>query len=232
VSGEGKKALLFFAGVGVLALLGVLAGPRVLGLFAGPEVQIVSALKATEPSTLQVAVKGAQPLVLHRHYFERILVNADLASRRADAVATLDAEGRLGETKVSSLGFERIPFVHDGGAWKPEGAWAPRLAAALAALEARRRALEQGDLETLGRLGRAEVSAVRADEWVSGLLTLRKRQVRAEAWYLRSERDGVLVSEDFRVLGETPDRPVDERGTRQFVLEQDGTEFFFAAGLM
>jgi hypothetical protein len=54
-----------------------------------------------------------------------------------------------------------------------------------------------------------------------------------KGWYLRLERDSALVSEDYRLTGVTPDRPVDEEGTRRLELRLDAHgEFYFARGLM
>ncbi len=41
----------------------------------------------------------------------------------------------------------------------------------------------------------------------------------------------MLVTEDYRLEGATPARPIDELGTRQLTLERRGQEFLFSSGL-
>ncbi len=231
--GERRKALLFLGGLGLAAIGAAVFGTRVLGLFTGPDVAIVSALKATQAQTLTLPLplEGAPPLVVHRHFFERILVQADLEARRAEVTATLDAEGKVGGTQVSSLGVERVPFRYEAGAWEPSEGFAPRLSGVLALLEARRRALEAADGEALRRLSRPD-ALDEADGETLGLLEgLRDRTVQAEAWYLRLEREEVVVREELRIRGDGRDRPVDERKTRRLRVRDAGGEFFFGPEL-
>ncbi len=229
---EGRKALLFLAFVVVVSLLLGLFGVRLLGFAGGPDVQIVAQLKETEGGELELPLPAGGTLVLDEHFYERILVDADLEARRADVVATLDGQGKVGPVKVSTLGYERIPFVYADGQWRPEQGLAPRLVRALSLLEARRQALQDADFAALSKLSRSDEAALRTDPDLQRLSALQKRDVQAEAWYLRGERDEILVSEDFRIRGQTPDRPVDERGTRRLVVREQEGEFFFAAGLM
>src|SRR5262249_27463270 len=145
----------------------------------------------------------------------------------------LDFDGTLGATKVSSLGHERVPFKLTGTGWEPEEGFAPQLTLVVAALERRRRALSAGDMTGLcfdadgGQLTRGDLER---------LLDVRNRALKANAWLIRSERDGVTVAEDYRLTGELPDRPVDEVGTRRLLLQgasgDGGREFCFPAGLM
>jgi hypothetical protein len=101
------------------------------------------------------------------------------------------------------------------------------------ALEARRRALESGDRKALEalRAPEAEGGGGQAAE-LEKVLELQRRHYRAAAWYLRLERDGAVVSEEWRLEGQLPSRPVDERGLRQLSLVRSGEEFLFSPGLM
>jgi hypothetical protein len=210
----------------------VLLVPRLLGLATGPEVEIITALKSTERDGLELAVPGlGAPLESKEHHFARITVNVDPGGQRAVAWATLDFLGQLGGTPVSSLGVERVPFVREGRKWVPEGLAAPRLAAVVRVLEARRRALEAGNREALKALGAPGVGGGGEAE-VEKVLGLQRRRYRAEAWFLRLERDEAVASEAWRLEGELPSRPVDERGQRRLSLIRNGDEFFFSPSLM
>ena len=227
----GGVLIAMLAAVGALALL----TPRLLGVAAGPEVEILIALKRTEQDGLRLDVPGVgTPLTSQQHHFARITVNIEPGGRRAVAWATLDFTGKLGHTEVSSLGVERVPFVVREGQWVPEGLAAPRLAAVVRALEARRQALEAGNREALRGLwasgAQADVGAGEAE--LMKLLELQRRRYRADAWYLRLERDEAVASEQWRLEGELPSRPVDERGQRRLSLIRNGEEFFFSPGLM
>jgi hypothetical protein len=149
------------------------------------------------------------------------------------ASATLDFSGRLGRTEVSSLGVEQVPFVLRGREWVPEGLAAPRLAAVVGALEARRRALEAGDRKTLMALrGPGEAGDGGGEAEVERVLALQRRRYEARAWYLRLERDEAVVTEEWRLEGVLPSRPVDEKGQRRLSLIRSGEEFLFSPGLM
>jgi hypothetical protein len=225
--------------IAVLAAVAALSlvMPRLLGMAAGPEVEIITALKATEKDGLELAIPGVGAVLESKgHHFARITVNVEPGGKRAVAWATLDFTGRLNRTEVSSLGVERVPFVRRGRDWVPEGLAAPRLAAVVRALEARRRALEAGDGKALAALRAPGVEAdggggAEAAE-VEKVLELRRRRYRAEAWFLRLERDEAVASETWRLEGDLPSRPVDERGQRRLSLIRSGEEFFFSSGLM
>ncbi len=224
--------------IAVLAAVAALAvlRPRLLGVAAGPEVEILTALKEAEREGLELAIPGAEaPLKSTALHFARITVNVEPGGERAVAWATLDFDGTLGRTEVSSLGVERVPFVRRGREWRPEGLAAPRLAAVVGALEARRRALESGDrtaLEALRAPGaEAEGGGGEAAE-LEKVMGLQRRHYRSEAWYLRLERDGAVASEEWHLEGQSPSRPVEERGRRQLSLVRGGEEFLFSPGLM
>lgn len=221
-----------------LGLALAMLGPRLLGKAAGPETEIITFLKGTEQESLSLSLAGIPtPLTGRQHRFALITVRTEPGGQRAEALATLDFTGTLGATKVSSLGVERVPFILKSGEWVPEGQVVPRLAAVVAALEARRQALEAGDLAALARLaapagadggGTVEVGGPELD----ALRELQQRRYRVEAWYLRLERDEAVVSEHWRLEGVLPSRPVDQRGERQLILIRRGEEFFFSPSLM
>jgi hypothetical protein len=64
------------------------------------------------------------------------------------------------------------------------------------------------------------------------LLSVTHRRYQVKAWYLRTERSGVRVTEEYRLEGDTPDRPVDEEGRRSLVLVREGDRLLFEGALM
>lgn len=227
-----QLAGVFIAALALALVLAVL-GPRFLGAAAGPEAAIITALKRTEREGLELALpQVGVPLTSTKHHFARITVRVEPGAERAEAWATLDFTGRLGPTEVSSLGVERVPFVRRQGEWVPEGLAAPRLAAVVGALEARRRALETGDRGALRALVEAGEDGGAAEAPVEEILALRKRRYQAEAWYIRLERDEAVASEHWKLEGELPSRPVAERGQRQHRLVRSGEQFLFSPSLM
>ncbi len=230
---EARKAVLFFAVTVAVGLVVVVFGTRVLGLAAGPESEIITLLKKTESSGLSLPVGQAEePLRSTRHHFERIVVEADPETRAAQVATTLDFEGRFGDTIVSSLGLETLRLQWEDGEWRSPGGLAPRLSEITTVLEARRRALESGDLDALAVLSGRTPEALGKDPALTRLLEVRNRRYSVSAWYVRSERDEVLVGEDWRLEGDTPERPVDQKGTRRLSLERSGSGYLFDAGVM
>lgn len=222
---------LVIAALAVLAACAVLI-PRLLGFAAGPEAEVITALKRTEAYGLSLPIPhSAVPLTSEELHFARITVTVEPGAKRAEAFATLDFEGRLGATQVGTAGVERVPFVLKDGDWTPEPSAAPRLVAVVAALEARRRALETADAEALSRLLAPGNPGVAGPEW-DELKMLRGRVYRAEAWYIRLEREEAVVTEHWRLQGSLPSRPVDTRGQRSLSLTLHGDEFLFSPGLM
>jgi hypothetical protein len=126
-----------------------------------------------------------------------------------------------------------VRFQRDGLDWTAPDGLAPRLTRAMAALCARRRALEAGKLQALAALAGQTPEQAKADPALALALSVRERRYAVKGWYLRLERDSALVSEDYRLTGVTPDRPVDEAGTRRLELRvNERGEFYFARGLM
>jgi len=222
---QGFRALGFLAATAALVVAVAVLGPRLLGAAAGPETELVSRLKNLERVGLDVPVAGAGTLHAAQLSFQRISVVVDADGRGATVTSTLDLTGnfeRPGDprrTKVSSLGLERARYRYRDDAWAPESSDAPRLLAILAALDARRAALNR--------------PALPADAGLESLAGLTQRVYTSEAWFIRSEREDVTVSEDYRLEGNRPARPVDEQGTRRLSLAEDGAGMFtFPGGLM
>lgn len=226
-----------FAGMAVLGalVLGAVAAlfPKLGGL-ANPETELITQLKRTERDGLTLPLgPGLPALVSSRHHFDRITVSLQLSSRAAHAVSTLDLDGKVGETEVSSLGLERTDFKEADGKWAPSDTYAPLLRDALALLERRRRALEQDAPEPLAALvTQGSRAAALEDPRLRTLLSVGHRRYQARAWYLRTERDRVRVTEEYRLEGDTPDRPVDEEGRRSLVLVREGGQLLFDGALM
>jgi hypothetical protein len=220
--------LLALGGFSVAALLRPL-----LRFAAGPESEVLELIKDAERESLQLTLPGLESpaLLSHRAHFDRISV-VFASDTEATAHLTLDFDGKLGATTVSSLGVERIPFRQASGRFQPTAGYAPHLSAVVAALEARRRALEAVDLPALAALGSVSVEVLQANREVAELVSLRGRTYRAESWHLRLEREGAQVTEIFLLAGALPDRPVHRRGSRQLSLVRRNGQFFFSGELL
>jgi len=224
---EARRPVVFgllVAAVAIGALAYVI--PRALDAAAGPESDILVAVKAFERKGIELkfsfGVFTAQQL-----QYSRISVQLDGADQ-ATVRSTLDLNGKLSRpdgtvTLVSSLGIETVTVKKASGGWEPVSP-CPTIEAALRALEARRRAIESGEV--------GAVTAAPPDAELSQWLRLKDRHLRATAWYLRNERDGLLVSEDFSLSGDSPDKPLVVTGTKRLTLKAKGAEFFFPQGLM
>ena len=231
MNAELRRPLVFLGVLGALISAGVVLVPRFLGFAAGQDMELVGQLKRTEIDGLSLQVSGAvTPLVSKHHVYDRISVVLDETGGTASA--TLDFTGVLGDTVVSSLGVERVRFVQGRGDWQPEGGFAPRLVGIVAALEARRAALQAGDSTRLRALLAHPDARAEREPALQELWAVQRREYRALAWYIRAERDEVTVTEEYRLLGLVPDRPVDQTGTRRLSLLRRGREFFFSESLM
>lgn len=218
--------------VAVVVALGLLVARLGSGA-GGAEGQVLSELHALAKEGLRVPVSGTEtPLVGSRVRLGVTTVLMEEGGERAIAVALLDFTGRLGSTEVSSLGYERVPFVRSRGGWVPEHGPAPRLAASVAALEARRRAVEAGDLGALEALQDADGPPPTAVREVQDLLTLQRRRYEVRSWILRSEREEVLVAEHFRLTGDGREAPVDRLGLRNLRLVPENGNLTFSPGVM
>jgi hypothetical protein len=179
---ELQRFLTFAAATAALGVALVVLVPRLLGA-SEPGGEVLTALKVLERDARPVPLATGllRPGALH---YQRMEVRLEPGGEEALVTATLDLEavlerpGEAESTRVSSLGLERVRFIQRGGSWAPEAGGWPRLAAALAALEQRRLALD-----------------AEAARGASG------RRYRVRAWYLRSEREAVAVAEDWRLEG-------------------------------
>jgi hypothetical protein len=224
---ELRRLVGFGLAVAAILTLLILTVPRLFGAAAGPEVEILTELKTAEARGIELDVGLGQPLRSKRLGYQRMSVV--VTGEEAVVTATLDFDGTLDKTEVSSLGLERIRFRLDGGDWVPEAGWAPQLAGVVRTLEKRRAALEAGDVSRVcsGRADGGEPAAL------TELFSVEKRQVRALRWLIRSEREDVLVTEESRVMGSLPSRPVDDLKTTRLTLQSaPGGEFCFPEGLM
>ncbi len=226
-----RSALGFLAAVLLLAAA-LLFAPRLLDAAAGPDAALRSILQRAESSGVSIPISGATlPLRSRRLHFDRISTHLEAAGQAAQARSTLDFEGTFDGVEVSSLGVERTEFDRVGGEWRVRNGFAPRLAAAVAALEARRRALQTGDGEGLARLAVSPQAerAARTGELLGPVGS--GRVYRATAWYIRLERNQALVTEDYEIEASGADPPP-EKAKRRLTLERRGSQFLFSGSLL
>ncbi|HLT28498.1 MAG TPA: hypothetical protein VK013_00520 [Myxococcaceae bacterium] len=222
----------------VLALSAVvLLGPRLLGGtgFSSPDARIQGLLHDALRDGTLFDIPGSDVPLRAGRVRSRLPTVDVLDADRAVAVITLDVTGTFGDTQVSSLGWERIPFERDArGRWHAPQGMAPRLTASLAALESRRAALEAGASDAVDALSTEAAPPAQELSRMRALQALADRRYDVEAWLLRSERDRVEVAERYRVRGTLPERPVDEKGLRNLTLvpSADGEGLLFSPPLM
>lgn len=220
------------------AVVGVLIAAVVIGAIvfavrwaldaaAGPQAEILVELKRHERDGIELKLPFGVFTATQLQY-SRMSVVLD-SEQSATVRSTLDLSGRVTRpdgsvTLVSSLGIERVPFKRSGSGWEPVNGPCPTVEAAMLALEARRAAIEKGDVSKL--------TEAPPDIELSQWLALKERKLFSRAWYLRNEREELTVSEDFRLSGDSPDKPVELIGTKRLTLKAKGAEFFFPQGLM
>jgi hypothetical protein len=226
--------LSFFAVVAALTLAGVVLLPRLLPFTGSPQTDVLVALKRLEQEGIRTSIPGSpEPLTSQRFRLDRLTVELSPDGRRAQAVFTLDFTGTLGATSVSALGLERVRLEQTKEGWRPEGGvWTPMLAAVTKQLVRRVNALERADRQALAELLTPDALGALEAPGLSSLLAMPERQYQARAWYVRSERDQVLVTEEYHVVGALPDRPVDEVGQRRLILVPGEKELRFRDSLM
>lgn len=222
MTGEGARVVGFLVATVAIGLTLAVFGGKLLGAAAGPETELITWLKRQEePGTVfdaQGTLTGA------RVSYQRLSVVVADDGQNAVVSGTLDFTGTRGDTQVSSLGFERVRFARVEGEWRAVDGPAPRLTAIVRALGRREKALQAGAIPQAEGLDEAEAQRYRR---------LEGRRFRALAWYIRSEKEGVEVSEDYHLEGRLPQRPVDEKATRRLSLAEDGRgEFLFPHGLL
>lgn len=225
MSGESNRVIGFVATAVALALIVAVLVDSVFRKGGGPEGAIVTRLKELEADGMKVTL-DAGLLVSQKVSYQRISVALDADGQGAEVTSTLDFTGALQRppplppTSVSSLGLERSRYVNVGGTWQPAQSDSPRLLAILRALEWRRSAIERGE-------------PIFEDGGIAFPEVTRDRSFRSEAWFIRSERGEVEVAEDFKLVGTTPERPVQDRATKRLtMLEGDGGLFSFPGGIL
>jgi len=226
----GTGLVLTVVGLGLWILVSRLLG----GAVGAPDVQVLTILHDRLGDGVSLEVPGTgTPLVGGRVRLGPTTVHLEDGGQRAIAVAMLDFTGRLGQTEVTSLGYERVPFVRSpDGRWGLEGSLAPRLTSAVGALERRRMALESADPAGLSALADEGAPPVEEVAEIREIFGLRGRRYLAKAWVMRSERDRIQVAEHHRVLGDTPERPVDRLALRNLTLVPRGEVLLFSPGVM
>ncbi|MGV3621996.1 MAG: hypothetical protein ACO1OB_14335 [Archangium sp.] len=211
---EFQKFLGFAVAVIALVLIVGALGEKFLFSVSGPETAIITRMKQLERDGLEITA-DAGTLLGSKLQFQRISVALDADGQGALVTSTLDFTGVLkrtdSETKVSSLGLEKARYRLKDEDWLPETNDAPRLLSIITALDERRVAINGG----------AAYPEIQNRRWVS------------QAWFIRSERDDVEVAEDYRLTGNTPDKPIDEKSTRRLSLREDAAQrFSFPGGIM
>lgn len=214
---ELSRFLGFLAAAAALGLVIAVFGARFLGSAGGADGAIITHLKKLERDGAEHDLPWGK-LLGPKLQFERISVVLDADGQGATVTSTLDFTGELrrpgnASTRVSSLGLERARYRLIEGEWAAEKTDFPRLLTILDTLERRRLALERGDTQPDGGVPFEGVT---------------RRRYRGLAWYIRSEREDVMVSEDFRFEGVAPDRPVDEKATRRLSLHEDSNTGLFS----
>jgi len=227
---RGTRAVVVLLGLALLAggVWAIL--PRLLGAAGGPEPELVATLRSAELSRAAMPVAGAPPFEPRSLRFDRFAVSLD--GDRASVVATLDASGTSGGVQVSSLGRERIRFVRRGGRWELDGALAPSLSQALAALWRRAELLSGTSPEALAPLvAPADRERSLGDARLLPVLRLPGHRWEPRAWFLRSERGEVLVTEEANLT--SPSRgPEPRTGRLRLVPSADAGSFVFAGALL
>lgn len=204
--------------------------PRMLGAAGGPEPELLAAFRTAELARAPIPVPGGPPFEPRSLRFDRFSITVD--GERASAVATLDASGSCGGVEVSSLGRERVGFRRHGGRWEPEGPLAPALAGTLSALWQRAGLLSGSAAGSLGVLILpSDRERALADARIDSVLRLPGHRWEPRAWYLRSERGEVLVTEEA-VLTSSSRVPEPRTGRLRLVSSGDAGSFVFAGGLL
>lgn len=218
--------------VGLCLVLGAVWAllPRMLGAAAGPEPELISAFRTAELARAPIPVPGAPPFEPRSLRFDRFSITVD--GDHASAVATLDASGACGGVEVSSLGRERVGFRRQGGRWEPDGPIAPALAQSLSVLWQRARLLSGNAPGALGELVLpADRERAVGDARIDSVLRLPGHRWEARAWYLRSERGEVLVTEEANLTSSSRE-PEPRTARLRLVPSGDAGSFVFAGGLL
>ncbi|HEY1335115.1 MAG TPA: hypothetical protein VGF31_12720 [Myxococcaceae bacterium] len=204
--------------------------PAMLGAAGGPEPELISAFRTAELARAPIPVPGGPPFEPRSLRFDRFSITVD--GDHASAVATLDAAGSCGSVEVSSLGRERVGFRRHGGRWEPEGPIAPALAQALSVLWQRSRLLSGSAAASLeGLVLPADRERALQDARIDSVLRLPGHRWEPRAWYLRSERGEVLVTEEANLTSSSRE-PEPRTGRLRLVPSGEDGSFVFAGGLL
>jgi hypothetical protein len=218
--------------LGLCLVLGVVWAllPRMLGAAGGPEPELIAVFRTAELARAPIPVPGAAPFEPRDLRFDRFSITVD--GDQASAVATLDASGSCGGVEVSSLGRERVRFKRRAGRWEPDGPLAPALAGTLSVLWQRAAQLSGSAVGSLGALVvPADREQALGDARIDSLLRLPGHRWEPRAWYLRSERGEVVVTEEA-VLSSASRKPEPRTGRLRLVSSGDAGSFVFAGGLL
>ena len=227
---RGTRAIAVLLGLALLGGAVWVLLPRMLGVAGGPEPELVAALRTAELARAPIPVSSAAPFEPRTLDFDRFSVTVE--GDRAMVVSTLDASGTSGGVTVSSLGRERVRFVRRGGRWEPDGPLAPALAGALEALWHRATLLSGSSLDALGSLvGATERDRSLEDARLEQILRIPAHRWEPRAWFLRSERGEVVVTEDA-VLTSPSRTPEPRTGRLRLVSSDGGGSFVFAGPLL
>jgi hypothetical protein len=225
MSSEAQRFIAFVLAMGALLTSLIILVPRIFRSAGPVENEVALKLKEAEREgvTLQLSTNQAKVVATKARY-DRISVHRDAKEpNKTRAVATLDFTGLLGKTEVSSLGFEEVAFVFKDGAWVVASGLAPRLVRILETLESSRQATEITTL--FGPDGGVDPANILTQPGI------KNRRYEVLAWYIRSEREDVLVTEKARLTGDLPDRPVDELVDRSLTLRPRGDNYEVSADL-
>jgi len=191
-----------------------------LALFAAACSSLASSADRARAAIAEVADAGlaipladGRTLEIPAGHLEAVAVDVGPGTRRAfDAFAQLSLTGRIDGVPISYVGNERFR-VRCAGSCRIDGPLAPRLAAVVEALLARRAALAAGDAAALASLARDET---RLDP--DGLRAAAEREV--AGWFIRVEGDEAVVGEAAA-----------DGKQRRLQLGRSGEAWLFSSGL-
>ena len=243
---ELQKMLALGLVVALVIGVGANCGSRFFSTAAGDEAEIVTVLKKAERTGLEIELAPRELLVGVKVMYQRLQVSIE--GEVAHVRGTLDFTGVFRrDIVVSSLGFEDIRFIKRRGDWEPETSLAPRLVKAIRLLRARDALLNHARLEPTADGGLALVPAQRNREDLNIVRAVTQEadggapvaaadvefmrgydlKHQPTAWYLRSEREGVAVTEEARQSGSSATGPFDAKVTRTLTMrESAGGDFF------
>src|SRR5262249_15331860 len=191
---------------------------------------LIAALRTAELARAPIPVRGGPSFEPRSLRFDRFSITVD--GEQASAIATLDASGSCGGGEVSSLRPGRVSVPRPAGRGEPDGPLAPSLAAALSVLWQRAALLSGSAAGSLGALvGPADRDRAVGDARIDSVLRLPGHRWEPRAWYLRSERGEVLVTEEA-VLSSSSRNPEPRTGRLRLVSSGEAGSFVFAGGLL